>query len=174
MADYFKEQIIKTSMDAKSRGIKIVIGVVIIVAILGLIPYFAVGLLLVIGVFFLDYKYSKLFAAGFIERDLEYEYIATNSSFEVDRVINKSNRKHEIDLEMKEIIWFGKLDNPKLLGQAHGAEIKNLSNLDNKNNDSKYAFITMYKGKKTQVIFEPNEEMVAIFKVFVPKHAIEL
>ncbi len=174
MADYFKEQIIKTSMDAKSRGIKVVIGLVISIAIIMLVPYFAISVLLIMGIFFLDYRYTKLFAAGFLERDLEYEYIATNSSFEVDRVINKSNRKHEIDLEMRDITWFGKLDNPKLLGQTHGAEIKNLSNLKNTDTASKYAFIIMYKDKKTQVIFEPNEDIVAIFKVFVPNHAIEL
>ncbi len=174
MADYFKEQIIKTSMDTKTRGIKVAIGLVISIAILTLIPFFAVSVLLIMLLFYLDYRFTKFFAAGFIERDLEYEYIATNSSFEVDRVINKSNRKHEIDLDMKDITWFGKLDNPKLLGQSHGAVVKDLSNLKNMDTSSKYTFIVMIDGKKTQVIFEPNEDVIAVFKVFVPKHAIEL
>ncbi len=174
MADYFKEQIIKTSMDVKSRSIKLFIGVVISVLILGFvsIPYLNV---IILGVlFYLDYRFTKIFAPGFVDRQLEFEYIATNGSFEVDKVINKSSRRKEFDCEMKDIAWFGKIDNPKLLGQSHGSTILDLSNIKNTNNNEKYVFIITHKDKKTQVIFEPNEEMVKIFQVFVPKHAIEL
>ncbi len=174
MADYFKEQIIKTSMDSKSRSIKLFIGIVLSVLIFGLVPFAALSLLILIVLFFLDNKFTRIFAPGFLERDLEFEYIATNGSFEIDKVINKSSRRKEIECEMKDITWFGKLDNPKLLGQSHGTETKDLSNIKNINKNEKYAFIVMHKNKKTQVIFEPNEEMVKIFQVFVPKHAIEL
>ncbi len=174
MADYFKEQIIKTSMDVKSRSIKLIIGIVISGAILFFVPLMGLNVIILAALFFFDYKFTKFFAPGFLERDLEFEYIATNGTFEVDKVINKSSRRKEIECEMKDISWFGKLDNPKLLGQAHGSTILDLSNIKNKNNNDKYVFIITHKDKKTQVIFEPNEDMVKIFQVFVPKHAIEL
>lgn len=177
MADYFKEQLVKSGMDIKERVLKIIIGVVISGAILLFIPFISV--FIVALAFFLDYKFLRLFSPGFLDREIEYEYTATNSNFEIDKVMNRSNRRHEINLDMKDIICISKLDNRQLLGHSHGAKIKDFSNIRNTNTDDKYAIICMQKDKngtetKVQVIFEPNEEMLKIFKVFVPKHAVEL
>ncbi len=174
MADYFKEQIIKTSMDPKIRILKVAISIVLCLGILTFVKIPVVSLIIIALIFYADNRFTRFFAPGVLERELELEYIATNGSFEIDMVINKSSRRHEFDIEMKDISFFSKVDNQKLLGQAHGAEVKDFSNLKNTNKDDKYTFIAMYKGKKIQVIFEPNEDIVEIFKNFVPKHAIEL
>lgn len=177
MADYFKEQLVKSSMDSKERILKLIIGIVIIVAVFIIIPVFAVFIVALL--FFLDYKFVRLFSPAFIERQIEYEYTATNSHFDIDKVMNKSNRRHEIDLDMKEIICLSKLDSQKLLGHSHGAVIKDFSNLKNTNRNDKYAIVFMHNDKnntekKIQVIFEPNEEILKVFGVFAPKHALEI
>ncbi len=171
MADYYKEQIIKTDMDSKKRLVGT--AVCLVVAVLG----FALGIIgiaVVAVIFFLDYRFTKLVTPAVMDRNLEFEYIATNSTFEIDTIINKASRRKEIEINMKDIICFGKLESQKVLGQSHGAEVRDLSNIKNTNNEDKFAFIITKNDKKTKVIFEPSEDMVQIFKVFVPKHAMEI
>ncbi len=170
MADYYKEQIIKTDMDSKKR----IIGTIAcsLLAFLGLI-FGTIGLIVVAILFLIDYKFTKLVTPAVFDRKLELEYIATNGTFEIDTIINKARRRKEIEIEMKDVVCFGKLESQKVLGQSHQTEVKDLSNRNNSNNDDKYVFIVMNNSKKTKVIFEPNEDMIQIFKVFVPKHAME-
>ncbi len=174
MADLFKEQLVKSSNDMKKVFVKIFIGTVISVLILFLVKnlFFSVGI--IAALFFLDYKFLGLFADGFLDRYIEYEYIATNGSFEVDKVINKARRKKQMAIEMKDIACFSKADGQRLLGMAHTCDsVNDFSNINNKNLSEKYSFIVSEKGKKVQVIFEPNEDILNVFKTFVPKHAFE-
>lgn len=174
LADYYKEQLVTSAMEPKERIRKVAIGLIIIIAALLLTRNLMFTTIIVLILFFLDYKFTKIFASGFIDRSIEYEYIVTNSIFEADKVINKSSRAPIIDVDMKDIIFLGKLNNPKLTGYKHEAIVKDVSNIKNKNDDEKYTFIVTYKDKKTQVIFEPNEAVLELFKMFVPKHATEI
>ncbi len=174
MADLFKEQLVKSSVDTKKMFIKIFLGTVVSLLIL----VFMRNLLLSVGIiavlFFVDYKWVGAFADGFIDRYLEFEYIATNGSFEIDKIINKARRKKQLTIEMKDITCFSKADGQRLIGMAHGCEVRDFSNRNNKNLSEKYSFIITEKGKKVQVIFEPNEDMLSVFKTFVPRHALEI
>ncbi len=174
MADYYKEQIVKTDMDLTKRLVGSGISIALIVVVILFIPNFIISVGILALVFFLDNKYSKFFAPALLERQLELEYIATNSTFEIDTIINRANRRQEIEIDMKDVIWFSKMDSQKLLGHSHGAKVLDLSNIKIKDNTNKYVFVVTHKDKKTQVIFEPNEDMLNIFKVFVPKHAMEV
>ncbi len=174
MADVFKEQLVKSGVDPKKMFFKIFIGIIISVVILIVVK----NLLLVVGIitalFFVDYKYLGMFADGFVDRYIEFEYIATNGSFEVDKIINKARRKKQMTLEMKDITCFSKADGQRLIGMAHGCEkVNDFSNRYNKNLSDKYSFIIMENGKKVQVIFEPNEAILSVFQTFVPRHALE-
>ncbi len=173
MADLFKEQLVKSSVDTKKMFVKVFIGTIVSLLILVLTRNIILAAGIIAILFFVDYKWLGVFADGFIDRYLEYEYTATNGSFEVDKIVNKARRKKQITLEMKDIACFSKADGQRILGMAHGCVVKDFSNKNNKNLSEKYSFIITEKGKKVQVIFEPNEDMLNVFKTFVPRHALE-
>ncbi len=174
MADLFKEQIVKSSVDFKKNFIKIFIGTLVSILILFLIRNLVIGLVIIAVIFFVDYRFLGLFADGFLDRYLEFEYIATNGSFDIDKIINKAKRKKQISIEMQDIQCFSKADGQRIIGLSHTCqEVKDFSNFNNKDISSKYSFVIMQNGKKVQVIFEPNEDMLNVFKTFVPKHAFE-
>ncbi len=172
MAEHYKEQVVKSAMSEKDRAIKLLIGIVIIFSIFAFLPIMDILKVIIIAViFFVDYKYTKIFATAFLDRTIEQEYIAMGDSFSIDTVINRSSRRQGIDINLSDVICFSKLDDNKLMGLSHDCKVLDYSNIKNKNTNDKFAFIINIDDKKTKVIFEPNEDVVEIIKTFVPKHA---
>ncbi len=175
MADLFKEQLVKSSVDTKKMFIKIFLGTILSVVILIILQDFVFSGILIALLFYLDYRFLGLFADGFVDRYIEFEYIATNGSFEIDKVINRARRKSQMSIEMKDISCLDKADSQRIIGLSHSCDSeKDFSNLNNKNLSEKYCFIIIENGKKVKVTFEPNEDMLKVFKTFVPKHALEI
>ncbi len=172
MAEHYKEQVVKSAMDEKNRVTKLIIGIAIIFLVLAFLPIsYILKVAIITIIFFVDYKYTKIFASAFLDRTIENEYIVMGDSFSIDTVINKSSRRKGIDINLNDVIYFSKLDDNKLMGLSHDCKILDYSNIKNKNTDDKFAFIINIYDKKAKVIFEPNEKMVEIIKTFVPKHA---
>lgn len=110
-------------------------------------------------IFWGTYKlYSKL--------SIEYEYIITNTTMDIDKIIAKSSRKRMMSFELTDIQKIEK----------YNSELPNKIEKDcffACNSKDENAFIVYYKqeGKpQKSFVFAPNERTVAAIKNFLPRN----
>ncbi len=160
--DIFHEQLVKIKSTPTVIVSKIIIWVM--ASIICLLTFYAMikltPLLLFAGagVVYLAYKTTTSF-------NIEYEYSVTNGIVDIDKIINKSNRKRLFTFECKQIEKVEKFN-------------KNL------NNKSEYRFCTddmenallftvnCNDGNKLELVISPNEKLMDYIKIFLPRSAI--
>jgi hypothetical protein len=128
--------------------------------IASLLPFGSfVGMLGIIGLVYLGYKL-------FMKYDLEYEYIYLNGEIDIDKIIAKSDRKRIITVKCTDFEKFGIYD-------ANDSQIKNIQ-VDKSFNFSSntgakqyYAVLKHREFKKTLIIFEPEERIIADMKNYM-------
>ncbi len=97
--------------------------------------------------------------------DIEYEYIITNSCFDIDKIVAKSSRKRifSFDLTSVERIEKYRKEMPQDI-------IKDAFFACNSNDDA-LVLVVQPKGKeKKAVVVAPDERMRSAMKKFVPKY----
>lgn len=100
--------------------------------------------------------------------NVEYEYLAAEQQFSVDRILNKSRRKHETEYSMEEIL---------AIAPEHSGTIKDLEHRIGKVSDfssgnpegRRYALVGQKNGVCEKVIFEPDEQMLRCLKNAAPR-----
>ena len=100
---------------------------------------------------------------------VEYEYIITNSTMDIDKIIAKNSRKRIFSFELPEVQRVEKYSH------ALPADvIKDAFFACNSTDENAYAVViqTAGKGRRT-VVIAPNERMVEAMKKFLPKHITE-
>ncbi len=170
--DFYKEQLIESSMDSQQRikGILIGVAFLVVLFIFSQNIFINIGIITICG--YLENRFVNIVVPAFISFDFEYEYTATNSFFEIDSIVNRAQRKQICSFDLSDVSYFGKANSQRFLGLEQKSTKKfDCSNLKNKNIEDKYACIVSKNGEATTVIFEPKEEIVKIFEMFVPKHA---
>ena len=161
--DTFFEQIIAVKKNGKALAA--IIG--------GWLAAFIVCFLLIMFMPFLG-TFSLLLAAGALfgayklctRFNLEYEYIVTNGTMDIDKIINKSSRKRILSFELATVSRIEKF-NP---AQLSGVNAKELFITCNQDDPGAYLMVSATEGKGTSyLVFAPDERVRSAIVKFVPK-----
>ncbi len=102
--------------------------------------------------------------------NVEYEYIFTNGSFDVDKVLNKQNRKHITTINAREIEIFASEKNHKADFERYMADggIKKIYACEDKKSEDIY-FVVSRVGESVMILLNPNEKIKDGFKRYNPQ-----
>ncbi len=152
--DTFSEQLVKRKTAPMQILFKVLfvistisIGALIfllLLPILGLISFAISGLVIFLGFYLLT------------GLSIEYEYIVTNGSIDIDKIIAKRKRKRIITIESKSITSFGEFKNAPELKSEHKKVIVHDGIEENKF----YADAKTQKFGQVRLIFSPNEKTI--------------
>ena len=165
--DTFFEQIVAIRKTGKSllaiTGIWILFFILVYVLFTlgGIFPsFFSIFLLLIALGGWGAFKLTKLFS-------VEYEYIITNGTFDVDKRTAQSRRKRRMTFELSDVQTVEKF-NPAAI--PHGNFEKTLFACD-KNDPNAYYMIVAKEGKGTRLlVFSPDERIKGAIKKFLPRY----
>ncbi len=154
MDDLYVEQLVAKDETKKDISKKILI--VIIACALSLVlsvvfgdPIHASPLIIVVAIG-ASYFFKKL--------NIEYEYLYTNGTLDIDCIYNKSKRKNVFSAEVSEFIVMAHIDDKERFNGYSALPIKDFSSGEIYGNT--YMFITYYNKQKVKVIIEPNEKLL--------------
>ena len=167
--DTFFEQIIAIRKGAKEFlgiiGIWLVFLIIAVVAFLAIssIPQVAAfSTIIIFLVFLLGYfavKLTKKFS-------IEYEYIITNGTFDVDKIIAKSSRKRMMSFEISNVEALEKYNKNSVPTRQFKEQVF-ACNPD----DDAYYMIVSEEGKGSSLlVFAPDERIRGAVKKFLPKY----
>jgi len=116
--------------------------------------------LLAVGAIFFGFRLQS-------RTNLEFEYLVTNGSLDIDKIISQRKRVRIFSSDCKEFEAVGRVKS-KNYGPhvTNGAEqIFAGTSMDS---ESLYFVTLPYKGKKTVLFFEPDQRMLDSFRRFIP------
>ncbi len=161
--DTFFEQI--TAVKKSGKDIAAITGIWLLAFIICFLLVLFMGylgsfsFLLIAGALFGAFKLSCRF-------NVEYEYIVTNGTMDIDKIINKSSRKRVLSFELASVSRLEKF-NQGLLSSVNSKEIVTACNL---NDPEAYLMVSSTEGKGTSyLIFAPDERVRGAIVKFVPK-----
>ena len=161
--DTFFEQIIPVKKNGKAAAA--IIGIwlaafIVCFLLIMFMPFLGTfSLLLAAGALFGAYKLCTRF-------NLEYEYIVTNGTMDIDKIINKSSRKRILSFELATVSRIEKF-NP---AQLSGVNAKELFITCNQDDPGAYLMVSSTEGKGTSyLVFAPDERVRSAIVKFVPK-----
>ena len=161
--DTFFEQIVRIKKTGKA--VAAILGIWILAlflcAALILFPVLrALTLIIICGILFGAFKLSSLF-------NIEYEYIITNGTLDIDKIINKSSRKRILSFELTTVSRIDKF-NAGLLNSMNQKQITFACNPDDAN---AYLMVAEREGKPSvYLVFSPEERLKGAIVKFVPKY----
>lgn len=163
MGDIFKEQLVKREKNLKDdmkRGSIIAVAVAISLLVLLSMDIGAAAVIILV---------VALIAAYFVHNmNIEYEYSVTNGEIDIDRIYNKTKRKNVFTGNCADFFVMAHIDD-----KEHLEEYKDLKRYDFSSGGiygNTYIFVTEYKGKKSQIMIEPNEDILnAMLVTMTPK-----
>lgn len=161
--DTFFEQIIAVKKNGKALAA--IIGIwlaafIVCFLLIMFMPFLSTfSLLLAAGALFGAYKLCTRF-------NLEYEYIVTNGTMDIDKIINKSSRKRILSFELATVSRIEKF-NP---AQLSGVNAKELFITCNQDDPGAYLMVSATEGKGTSyLVFAPDERVRSAIVKSVPK-----
>lgn len=163
--DTFFEQIVAIKKSGKSiaavTGIWLLTIILTAILLLFKIPVVSsFALFLICGIIFGAYKLTCLF-------NIEYEYIITNGTFDVDKIINKSSRKRILSFDLSNVSRLEKFN----AGMLNSLNQKEITFACNANDEEAYLLVAERDGKKPYyLIFAPEERLKGAIVKFVPKY----
>ena len=161
--DVFVEQIVKIK-NSVARVLLMALIVVVAAAVAvfcfmySMNPGYNLLLLGTVGALFGAYKLLLMFF-------VEYEYIITNGTLDIDKIVAKSSRKRIVSFECKQILRAGKY-NKAAKPVTDASETMIFCNEDDPN--AQYMLIDN-NGKKWLIIFAPNDKLKNAIKECVPR-----
>lgn len=153
MGDIFKEQLVKREKNRKDDLKKaLIISISVALSILALFSFGIGGGAVIILVI-------ALVASYFIyNMNIEYEYSITNGEIDIDRIYNKSKRKKVFSGNCADFEVMAHIDD-----NEHLSQYKDLKTVDFSSGGiygNTYVFVCDYRGKKSKIIIEPNEDIL--------------
>lgn len=98
--------------------------------------------------------------------NVEYEYIVTNGTMDVDKIINKSSRQRISSFELQNVERLEKFNDHLLLN----VKKENIVFACNKNDPNAYLLVAAPKDTKVNyIVFSPSEKLQAAIKKSLPK-----
>lgn len=99
---------------------------------------------------------------------VEYEYVITNGSVDIDRIVEANKRKKIIEFNIKDVELMGKEDSDEVKSFSNKPE-KKLNCITSGNNDKIYvAYLTMGEERCT-IRFTPDEKFLDICFKYNPR-----
>ena len=161
MTDYLIEQLVKKQPTKKDSLKKTGLFAVVVISGL-LIPFISFAFLVTVVLI--------VIAIILIRRmNVEYEYIYFNGDLDIDKIMNCETRKRAVSTSVKEMDVIAPKGSQAVLGYQH------LKALDFTTCDPQgkvYEMVTMVKGEKTRVLFEPNEKLLNAMRDIAPRKVI--
>lgn len=162
--DTFVEQIVAIKKTGKTWAAYVLISLLAIILmvaamlVFGRFFFIVVDALIVYGTF----KLYSLF-------NIEYEYIITNSTMDIDKIIAKSSRKRVVSFDLTAV---QRID--KFTGTVPADISKNCFFACNAKDENAYILYYKQEGKPQKAfVFAPDEKMINGMKNFLPKHLCE-
>ena len=161
MSDFYTEQLIKKQKGKRETLMLMGLIALLMLGIMALLIS-AVGIVVMI----------IAVVAGVIvfrQMNLEYEYLFVNGDFDVDKIMNKSRRKHLFSMNVNDL---------EILAPEGAAELKNyktaatLDFTSGRKDVRRYGMVIAERGQKTMIIFEPNDVIVEGFFMLAPRKVI--
>lgn len=162
--DTFVEQIVAIKKNAKI-WIAYILIVVIAIAFMT-VAFMLFGSLFILVDALILFGVYKLYSM----LSIEYEYIITNSTMDIDKIISKSSRKRMISFDLTAVLSIDKFN-----GKIPANLSKNCFFACNANDENAYLLTYKSEGKsKKAFVFAPNERTVNAIKNFLPRHLCEI
>ncbi len=132
-----------------------------------LMPMFPVASSLIFMVvafaFYLAYKLA-------VSMNVEYEYSMVNSEIDVDKIMNRNNRKRVATLNIRKTDDFGKAaGNRDYTKYVTDAAIKKIYACRERNAEDCYFAVYEQGGVRTMLVFSPSEKIVELIEKMRPK-----
>lgn len=158
MGDFYTEQLLKKKTVMTDVLIKIGM---IAATVLSFFSIFIIPFAILIPVIFIAadvYVFRML--------DLEYEYLYFNGDLDIDKIMSKSSRKRVFEVNMKDV---------EIVAPVGSDALRPFDNIRAKDYSSREAGRKLYKmviltgGKKSAIIFEPNEAVLQGMQMISPR-----
>ncbi|MDO5399232.1 MAG: hypothetical protein Q4G33_15045 [bacterium] len=182
MNDVYMEYMVKHKKDTKSKtaviGIYILAGLLTIVMCMlimfgayalagtGISQFsFSIGLVLIVFMWYFAVFFAKKF-------DIEYEYILTNSSLDIDKIMSKSQRKRVVSLDFTEIEVCANIkDDTHNSAYKRGNDGFKLYDMTGDIDDGGVYFVDFSnEGTRCRVLFQPTSRMIEAIRRFNPRN----
>lgn len=161
--DTFVEQLITIKKSAKTYLAYAAITVVTLFVMA--LSLWIFGNLAIVVVFLVGYGAFKLYSM----LNVEYEYIITNSTMDIDKIIAKSSRKRVVSFDLTSVQRI-----EKYTGFLPYDISKDCIFACNATDENAYVLYYKQEGKPQKAfVFAPNEKMIAGMKNFLPRHICE-
>ena len=158
--DTFFEQIVGIKRRAKHIVLMMLLWLVAaLIAMVAFIFLRAFGLIAAALLFYGAFKLSQKFF-------IEFEYIVTNGTLDIDKIIAKSSRKRMVSIDIDKVVSVEKFN-------AGAAIKKDESHLLSCNEDDKNAYkltVSGEAGGRQVIIFAPNDKIKEAIKKSLPKY----
>lgn len=156
--DIFHEQLVKIKQTPTVIIFKIVIWIMtVLIAVVSFYAAITVNPLLFFisaAVIYLAYKSTASF-------NIEYEYSVTNGIFDIDKIINKSTRKHLYTFDCKQIESIEKYE--------YNKKAKNSYKLCTDDFENALVVFVNIGTEKAKIVISPNEKIIDNIKMFLPR-----
>lgn len=137
-------------------------------------------LLVFVGLYVLpSYFMLALLAAGFVvyfsmklafKLNLEYEYCVTNGLLDVDKIINRSDRKRLLSVEVNTFDRFEQFDPRKPENDPKKFDLVVNAVADPQGSDAIYVATVRHPVKgRIMLVFQPNEKVLTTVKQALPR-----
>ena len=161
MDDFYTEQLIKKQTDTKDTLKKVgLIAVTVLSVFLAFIT--PVGIILPIILIIVDVLVIQ-------SLNVEYEYVFVNGDLDIDKIMNKSRRKRMFSVDADQMELLAPVGAVELMQYK---KVKTDDYTSGTGNVQVYGLIISDKGEVKQILFEPNETIVAGFFVKAPRKVI--
>ena len=161
--DFFTEHIVK-----QKKSPKVILAAAGMVLLTLIVWYFSlilianpllsgIGGLIDMGMVYFTYIVITSF-------NIEYEYIATNTELDIDKIINRRKRKRILSLRLSEIELMAPVGYSELLSQENGNFAKVHMAAIEQNHPDAYYIIYEKNGEKNKLIFNPTDKIIEYAK----------
>ncbi len=160
--DTFFEQIVSIKKGGKKIALMLAIWflALLLCSIIFLFSGVLGGLtvLLIAGVLYGAYKLSGTL-------NVEYEYIITNSTMDVDKIVNKQSRQRILSFDISKTTRMEAYNDGSLIG----VDSNNIVIACNRTDPNAYLLVYEKNGKQMNLVFAPNEKMQSVVAKYLPK-----
>lgn len=162
MRDFMTEQLVKRRTTAKDIFIKA--SLITLTVLTGLIMmYSVIAMFLFLILVFVDMFFLK-------RLDVEFEYTYFDGNLDIAKIMKKQLRKEMFSTNIKEEMdIIAPTGSPQV---AHYHDLKVLDYSTKIKENKTYTMITLHKGQKVKLIFEPNEKMLNSMRDAMPRNVI--
>ena len=158
--DTFFEQIIAIKKSGKEISLIILIWLAaLLLSAAAFLFLGSFGLIIILGVGYGAWWLSSKF-------NVEYEYIVTNDTLDIDKITNKSSRKRISSISISKVERVEKF-NPSLI---QNAPKESLVLACNQNDENAFLMVSSNENSKVSyIVFAPNEKIQNAIKKSLPK-----